>query len=68
MTILVKSAKDGNQVALWDRHPDHPGGEIFVSGPAVVEAAETPGVLRALADKRIVQVQPKVAKAKEVAK
>lgn len=68
MTILVKSAKPGNHVALWDRHPDHPGGEVFVSGDAVVEAAETPGVLRALADKRIVQVQPKATKAKEAAK
>lgn len=56
--IYVKAAKAGS-VALWDRHPDHPNGEIFVDGDAVVEAAMTPNVLRALADGRIVQVKRK---------
>lgn len=30
-TIKVISAKtDGNTVLLWERHPNHPGGEVYI--------------------------------------
>lgn len=29
--VTVKGAGDDNKVVLWERHPDHPTGEIFVS-------------------------------------
>jgi len=49
--ITVRAARQDGRVALWERHPDHPEGEIFVaSGGGPVRAARTPLVLRALAD------------------
>lgn len=41
--ILVKAANP-ERVALWERHPDHPGGEIFISGETAVSVAETQAV------------------------
>lgn len=52
--ITVSAACLDGRVALWERHPDHPDGEVLItagSGPVVV--ARTPGVLRALADGRL---------------
>jgi len=66
-TIFVKSALGNNDVALWEKHPNHPGQEIFVAGEAVVEAAKTPRVMRALADNRLVEV-PKPAAAPKAGK
>ena len=60
-TIFVKSGLNNNDVALWEKHPDHPGQEIFVAGEAEVEAAKTPRVLEALARKRLVEVEKKAA-------
>lgn len=60
-TITVKSALNSNDVALWDKHPDHPTGEIFVAGDEVVEAAETPRVLQALGNGRLEKVVKKTA-------
>lgn len=61
-TYNVKSAlprnPDGSdRVALFDKDPRHPNDddEVFVSGKLVVTVAETPGVLRALRDGRIVK-------------
>lgn len=51
-TIWVVPHPDNeDRLALWERHPEHPGGEVFVSGQdsAPVEVAVTPGVLDALA-------------------
>lgn len=59
--IMVKSK--ANNVGLWERHPAHPNGEIFV-GTNPVEVAETPAVKQALADGRIELVK----KAKPVKK
>lgn len=64
-TITVKSALPNNDVALWEKHPDHPGQEIFVAGEAEVDAARTPRVLKAIADGRLVEVEKKAAAAKK---
>jgi len=43
--ITVMAASVNGKVALWDVHPDHPGGEIFVSGDGrSVQVALTPAV------------------------
>lgn len=54
--MKVISVLSGNQVALWDRDPRHPGGEVFVVGERVVEVALTPPVQKALKQGRIVEV------------
>lgn len=64
-TISVKSALGNNDVALWEKHPDHPGQEIFVAGDVEVEVAKTPRVMRALADGKLVEVEKKTAAAKK---
>jgi hypothetical protein len=56
--IKVKSAKpESGEVSLWEQHPDHPGGEVWVSGEKVVEVAETSEVLKKLGAKAIVKVE-----------
>jgi len=55
-TISVK-ATDETKVGIWERNEDHPDGEIFVSGDAVVKVAKTPAVNRALARGLIVEVE-----------
>lgn len=30
--IRVMAAKHMDQVVLWERHPKHPGGEVFIKG------------------------------------
>ena len=45
--IKVKAAKPG-EVALWELHKDHPGGEVYVASDTPVEVAETPEVMRRL--------------------
>lgn len=60
-TIFVKSALPNNDVALWEKHPNHPGQEIFVAGDVEVEVAKTPRVMRALADGKLVEVEKKAA-------
>lgn len=58
-TITVTSGLDNNKVALWEQHPDHPHGEIYVVGDAEVEVAETPRVFEALRDNRLIKVEDK---------
>ena len=66
-TIKVKSNRTDGKVALWEAHPDHPGGEVYIaigaptvdvpeSKAKVVEVAETPKVLGALKEGLIVKV------------
>jgi hypothetical protein len=55
--ITVKSNLPGNRVALWERHPDHPGGEVFVAGPGEFEVAETAAVKKRLNDGWLVEVK-----------
>lgn len=58
--IKVKSGRDDNRVVLWEKHPNHPGKEVYVadgSGNAKpVSVAETPKVLQALAQGKLVKV------------
>lgn len=56
--ITVTSGNPG-KVGLWERHPDHPGGEAFVASRPV-EVAETPAVQAALKDGRLVEVKAAV--------
>jgi len=52
-----------NQVALWERHPAHPGGEVFIAGAGEFEVAATPAVEARLRNGRLVQVETSVAPA-----
>lgn len=53
--IWVK-AGDPARVGLWERAPEHPGGEVWVSGDQVVEVAETTMVLQQLQSGALVRV------------
>jgi len=56
-TIHVR-AKDptSKRVALWERDPAHPGGEVMVGGSKVVEVALTTEVTRRLANQVLEEV------------
>ena len=54
-TITVK-ANRGKRVALFDRHPAYPGGEVFLSGDAVATLPLTPAVSAAIASGALVVV------------
>lgn len=59
--IRVKSKlTNKSQVALWEKHPDHPksdrfpeGGEVFIADDKEHQVAETPAVLLAIKDDRL---------------
>ena len=56
--IQVRIAQpDGNQVALWERHPAHPDGEVFLVGPGTFDVAETPAVEARLRNGLLVKVE-----------
>jgi hypothetical protein len=55
--ITVRSARSDNRTAFFEQHKRHPGGEAFVAGSEPVKVAKTPEVLRALNDRRIVEVK-----------
>jgi len=60
--IKVKATNTDSKVALWEKHPDHPGGEVFVSGNGdVVEVATTVVVRAAIKSGALVEVQPEKA-------
>lgn len=54
--ITVKSGHDDNRTAFFEQHKHHPDGEAFVVGEKPVRVAKTSEVLRALNEKRIVEV------------
>ncbi len=55
MTVRVRVGDPGGSVvALWERHPEHPGGEVFLAGGGVFEVALTPAVEARLRDGRLV--------------
>ncbi len=54
--ILVESGRTDGRVALFERHPDHPGGEVYVAGERTVEVAETAAVLQAIGTGDLVRV------------
>lgn len=62
--ITVKSGAPG-KVGLWERHPDHPGGEAWVTDRPV-EVAETAAVRAALKDGRLVAVDAATANKPDV--
>lgn len=65
--IHVKSGRDDNRVALWEKHPDHPNGEAWVAGEGVVQVARTAKVLSGLKEGDLVEADaPAEKKAKEV--
>lgn len=49
-------ATDPNVCGCWEQHPQHPEGEVFVTGTDTFPVACTPIVLDALAKNRIVEV------------
>jgi hypothetical protein len=52
------AAKQDGRTVIWEVHPDHPTGEIFVSGDGVsVEVAPTVEVAKRIKDGLLVQVQ-----------
>lgn len=63
--IMVKpgDALAPGQVAIWEQHPEHPDGEVFVAAPnpgedaQSVRVARTPEVSRRLEDGRLVQAR-----------
>lgn len=62
--IKVKATKTENKVALWERHPDHPNGEVFVTGNGeAVKVANTVAVRDAIRRGALVEVQPEKASA-----
>lgn len=62
--ITVKSAlPDKNRVALWERDERHPGGEIFIADDKEHRVAETPAVLLAIKEDKLVKVSGEMAAA-----
>ena len=55
-TLKVKST-DGR--VFWERHPDHPDGEVFVADDAVVKVARTSQVSQAIRLGRLEEVTGK---------
>lgn len=56
--IKVMPAKQDDRVALWEVHPDHPGGEIFIKGDGrSYRVALTPMVQSRLNDGKLIRMQ-----------
>ncbi len=53
----VKSNLPNNQVALWERHPAHPGGEVYIAGDEPVEVGDTPAVRSRLKTGVLIEVR-----------
>lgn len=56
-TITVR-ANRGGRVALFDRHPAYPGGELFLAGDTVATVPLTPAVSAAIASGALIVVEP----------
>lgn len=54
--IWVQSGRGDGRVALYEQHPDHPGGEAFVA-QTPVQVARTPAVERKLAAGDLAEVR-----------
>jgi hypothetical protein len=65
--INVKSGRNDNRVALWEKHPNHPDGEAWVAGDTVVRVAQTSAVLKGLKDGDLVEADEAPAKKKTAA-
>ena len=53
--INVKAPNEHCNVVLWQRHPDHPAGEVYVTEGMVVTVASTEEVQQRLRTGRIIQ-------------
>jgi hypothetical protein len=63
-TIKVMAGKVDNRTIMWETHPDHPGGEAFISADGTaVEVAETTRVAALIKDGTLVKVEKAAAKA-----
>lgn len=62
--IWVQPGKSDGRVALFESHPDHPGGEAFVAGPPV-QVALTAMVDRKLAFGELIEVDAPKPESKE---
>lgn len=60
MTMTVQSALPEGQVALWEKHPAHPGGEVFIADSDQHQAAATQQVLAAIA-RNVLVIVPEIA-------
>lgn len=58
MQIVTIKANRGGRVALFDRHPAYPGGELFLAGDDVATVALTPAVSAAIASGALIVVEP----------
>lgn len=58
--ITVKSTLPPDHVALWERHPDHPGGEVYIADNDEHQVAETMAVRAALGRGVLVEVKPEM--------
>lgn len=47
----------GNPVALWEKHPAHPGGEVLIAGDKPVRVARTERVVEKLRAKELIQIE-----------
>lgn len=54
--ITVKSTMPGH-VGLWEQHPDHPGGEVYISDDQLHQVAKTAKVTERLRNGILVQVE-----------
>ena len=56
--IRVRLAEpESGRVALWERHPAHPGGEVWLAGAGEYDVAATPAVAARLRNGSLVQVE-----------
>lgn len=54
--LFVKSGREDNRVALWERDPRHPDGEVFITGDQPVKVARTSAVAARLNSGSLVEV------------
>jgi len=55
--VTVKATKEDGRVALYETHPDHPGGEAFVPADGKsYRVARTPTVEQKIRDGELVEV------------
>jgi len=56
-TIKVQAVKQDKKVVLYERHPDHPNGEVFIHGNDTVhKVAETTLVKQRIHEGLLVEV------------
>lgn len=56
-SALGKKADDGYPLAIYERHEDHPNGELYIADNKVHSVAPTAAVMRALREGRLVETE-----------